>query len=184
MNIIDEDYEKVELKQIPSGYVKIEMSTNGKLGVPATVYVRNFSTGDLLNLTMYADEIIPERTIPAINNMLYGGVDVALWPEECIDELMLKVYANYYSNMLVSVPFPWNESDVAWLEEQGKTDQLKALKDGIYKPIVDINISEQLHTHIIPTEVKDYIVIRPKNSKITLKSVSYTHLTLPTILLV
>jgi len=173
MNIIDEDYEKVETNDVPSGYVKIEMSTNGKLGVPESVYVRNFNTGDLLNLTMYADEVIPERTIPAINNMLYGGIDVAKWPEECIDELMIKLYANYYSGVLLSVPFPWNQSDVEWLEEQGKTDQLKALKDGRYKPIVDINISEQLHTHILPKNVKDYIVIKPKNGKFELKFISY-----------
>lgn len=179
MNIIDEDYDKEPAKPTarpvvgaPNGYVGIKMSTGGKLSVPKEVYARNFKTADLVNLSMYADEILPEHIIPALNSLLANDVNVGVWPEPCINELLIKIYANYFTPMLTSIEFPWNEEDIAYLNSLDKQDVIKSLESGSYVPRVDIDI-RNLHTFDLDAKVKDYVVIKHKVKGTSYKFVSY-----------
>ena len=128
MDLIDLDkVEKMEipLASVPLSYLPIELSTRGRLGVPKIVYCRNFNTEDILTLSMLSTTIIPERMIAVLNSILYGENNVALWPDKSIIELLVKVYANYFTPILPQVKFPWDESDIEWLKEHEEDKKLE-----------------------------------------------------------
>jgi len=168
MDLIDLDkVEKMEipLASVPLSYLPIELSTRGRLGVPKIVYCRNFNTEDILTLSMLSTTIIPERMIAVLNSILYGENNVALWPDKSIIELLVKVYANYFTPILPQVKFPWDESDIEWLKEHEEDKKLELLQKGLWVPRVDLNITESITIQILDEDVKETLTIRKKNKE-------------------
>lgn len=153
----------VEKKEtIPLGYIPIELSTNGRLGVPKVVYCRNFSTADLVELSMFNDNILPERVIAVLSSLIYGKSNVGEWPDKCIIELLVRIYVNYFTPILTSRDFPWDDSDIAWLKEHKLETQAKDLEDGKWIPKVDVDL-RNVKIRNLDDEVKNYVIIKKKN---------------------
>ena len=151
---------------IPSGYIPIELSTNGKLGVPKVVHVRNFSTGDLVELSLYNKETLPENVIKVLNNLVYEKVDVSNWPDKIIIELMIKIYTNYFTPIVYDVVFPWSDEDIQFLESKNRFEEAMALKSGKWSPTLDLDL-RTLDTIAIDDTVKSYITIRNRATSTT-----------------
>ncbi|NJL69164.1 MAG: hypothetical protein HC894_25545 [Microcoleus sp. SM1_3_4] len=157
-----ETLKKSQQQQIPPGYVPIEMSTKGKLGVPEVLYARNFSTEDVVNLSMATDILLPERLIATLRSLLLDKtVRVEDWPDKSVIELLVKIYANFFTPMLTSIAFPWNEEDIDWLENHDQKDKIEALREGKWNPIVDIDL-RKINIKDIDPDVRDYIIIKRK----------------------
>ena len=156
--------QKKKEMSIPLSYLPIKLSTNGKLGVPEVVYCRNFNTEDILTLSMLTNTIIPERMIAVINSFIYGDVNVANWPDKSIIELLVLMYINFFTPMLPQIAFPWNDEDIAWLEERKETKKIDALKKGIWVPRIDLDL-RTLDIHQLDSHIQDTIVIKKKDGK-------------------
>ena len=153
----------VEKKEtIPLGYIPIELSTNGRLGVPKVVYCRNFSTADLVELSMFNDNILPERVIAVLSSLIYGKSNVGEWPDKCIIELLVRIYVNYFTPILTSRDFPWDDSDIAWLKEHKLETQAKDLEEGKWIPKVDVDL-RNVKIRGLDDEVKNFVIIKKKN---------------------
>ena len=159
------DKKEVDISSIPLSYLPIELSTHGKLGVPKVVYCRNFNTEDILTLSMLSTSIIPERMIAVLNSILYGKNDVALWPEKSIIELLLTIYANYFTPVLSQVKFPWDDSDIAWLKEHKEDKKIDLLQKKLWVPRVDVSIKDAITIQNLDEEVKETITIKHKNKE-------------------
>jgi hypothetical protein len=121
----------IKRSDIPSEYIPIEMSTNGRLGVPKVVYARNFKTDDIVNLSMANDDLIPERLISIVKGLMHDKtIQVENWPDKSVVEFLIKLYANFFTPLLKSIDFPWNESDLAWLLKEGQDKKIKDLQEG------------------------------------------------------
>lgn len=150
-----------ETINIPMGYLPIQLSTNGKLGVPKTIHVRNFSTGDLVELSLYTKEMLPESLIRVLNNLILEKVDVAQWPDKIIIELLVKIYNNYFTPIIYDAIFPWNQEDLDYLEKQNRFEEAMALRQGQWNPTLDIDL-RNLNVIDIDDTVKNLVVIRKK----------------------
>jgi hypothetical protein len=164
--------EKIEkpIQTIPNGYIPIELSTDGKLGVPKVIHCRNFSTSDILDISLFNDTMLPEKVISVLNTLILEKIDVALWPDKVIIELLIKLYVNFFTPLLPQINFPWNKEDISWLEEKGRKEDIENLRSGKWKPKIDFNLT-WLKTRKLSDNVKPYIVI--SKSGFSAKFVSY-----------
>lgn len=155
---------KKEEMSIPLSYIPIAMSTNGHLGVPEQVHCRNFSTSDLLTLSMVSNSIMPEKIVSVLNSIIYEKVDIADWPDKSIIELLVKLYVNFFTPSLPQVVFPWDETDIEYLKQNKDEDKVESLQKGIWVPRIDLDLRA---IDIIPlkSNIKDKIHIRPKDTK-------------------
>lgn len=152
----------LQKETIPLGYIPIELSTNGKLGVPKTVYCRNFSTADLVELSMFNDSILPERVIAVLSSLIYGESNVGDWPDKCIIELLVRIYVNYFTPILTSRDFPWDETDTAWLRANKLETQAKDLEEGKWTPKVDVDL-RNVKIRSLDDQIKNYVTIKKRN---------------------
>lgn len=167
---------KKEVSSVPLSYLPFRLTAGGKLGVPEVVYCRNFNTSDMITLSMMTDNVIPERIIAVLNSLIYGEVDVSLWPDKCIIELLVFIYVNFFNPIISQIAFPWNDTDITWLEEHKQTEKLEGLKTKKWVPRVDLDL-RTLKLKKLGEEIKDRIVIKKKNhegkSEIIAKFLSY-----------
>jgi len=168
-NTIEKDIQKMtQIKseynnQIPSGYLPIELSTIGSFNTPTKIWIKNFSTEDTLHLSMASDDLLPDYLISVLNKNIWSNepINVALWTEKQIVELLLKIYANFYNSKIENVPFPILEEDIEFLtkDEKSNKDLLKKLEEG-WKPTTDINLSN----------IEFYDLDKPLKSSIRIKA--------------
>lgn len=154
--------EKIK-SEIPAGYLEVNLSTKGKVGAPETVHIRNFRMGEVLSLSMASPEELPRRLIEVLNGMVFEDTDVADWNEQEILEIMVYLYANFFSNE-VDVRYPYDSSDVQWLRDNGKEDLAEALLNGEYKPVVRVNILQDADTYELPKDFKSEVRITNKST--------------------
>lgn len=151
---------------IPVGYLPIELSTMGKLGVPAKVHCRNFNVADLVDLSMFIEDALPERLIGALNGIiLEKNVNVGNWPDKVVVELLIRVYINFFTPILPNITFPWNEDDAKWLEDHGKPEGAVNLREGKWIPKFDLNVKESVKIMMLSDEVKEFISVKRKNQQ-------------------
>jgi hypothetical protein len=155
------EIEPITKETIPMGYIPLELSTLGKLGVPKVVHCRNFSTSDLVDLSMFNNDSLPEHLISVINSLIYEKVDVAGWPDKTIVELLVRIYINYFTPVLKDISFPWNDEDMAWLEEKGQKDKMIELSEGKWRPKIDLDLTKVKITYL-DEEVRQFITVRKR----------------------
>lgn len=148
---------------IPLGYIPIELSTGGKLGVPKVIYCRNFSTGDLVELSMFNDSILPERVIAVLSSLIYGQSNVAEWPDKCIIELLIRIYVNYFTPTLTQIAFPWDDTDVEYLRAAKRDADAEALETGRWIPRLDLDL-RSVKIRSLDSEIKGFVTIRKRNT--------------------
>ena len=177
--IIDKVQQSLKLN-IPGGYIPINLSTKGKLGVPEIIHVKNFNTENLIDLSMASDELLPERLIHLLKDLILEPVKVEEWPEKAVVELLIKIYANFFTPLITSTDFPWNQEDLDWLKAHGQEEQANNLIAGKWKPKVDVDL-RNVKIKDFPSEVKSYVTIKnrfPKNdpSYVEVKFLAYTRI--------
>lgn len=163
---------QAEKLTIPNGYIPIELSTHGMLGVPKVVHCRNFSTADILDLSLFNESMLPERVVGVLNSIILEKTNVADWPDRCIVEILIKLYVNFFTPLLPQTPFPWNSEDIKWLEDNGREEEARDLEKGKWVPRIDFNLTN-VKINDLDTEVKSFITISKKNSNLHAKFMSY-----------
>jgi hypothetical protein len=169
MEIIDLDSKKIneispvapKESQIPINYIPIELSTNGMLNVPKVIHIRNFITEDLLNLSMYSQSVLPEKVVSVLNSMIYEKIDVSDWPDRVIIELLVKLYANFFTPMLSSIDFPWDDTDIKFLRDNNRNDEADDILNGIFKPKITLDLTT-INTDILDSDLKSKVTINKK----------------------
>jgi len=73
--------------------------------------------------------------------MILEKTNVSLWPDRVIIELLVKIYVNFFTPILPETNFPWETSDVKWLEERGRVDEAKDLVTGKWVPKIDFDLT-------------------------------------------
>jgi hypothetical protein len=163
---------KVEKVTIPNGYIPIELSTQGLLGVPKVVHCRNFSTADILDLSLFNESMLPERVVSVLNSIILEKTDVSNWPDRCIVELLIKLYVNFFTPVLPQISFPWTYEDIKWLEDNERAEDARNLELGKWVPRIDFNLTD-VKINNLDSEVKSFITVTKKDSTFHAKFISY-----------
>jgi len=145
----------------PVGYIPVELSCGGKFGVPVKFHIRNFQTGELLDLSLYSKDMLPERVISILNSLIHENINVAEWPDKAITELLVRIYVNFYTPIIPDVPFPWLQEDIEYLKAQGRSSDADRLMKGDWKPMTSVNLTK-VTTKKVASDVKPYITITKK----------------------
>lgn len=161
---------------IPPGYLAIEMSTEGKLNVPAVVHVKNFTTEFLVDLALASEEVLPEKLIQSLQSLIWEkDVDVGEWPEKMAIELLVKIYANFFTPIMTSVPFPVLDSDLEYLEKNNRKEEKESILSESFVPRIDIDLRSFESISVDP-KVKNCISYKKKDGTFSVKIRSYIRL--------
>jgi len=155
--------------EVQSGYITIELSTNGLVGAPKRFHARNFDTADLLNLALSENEDLPEKVAKMLDNLiLEEDVSVLNFHEKEVVEFLVRLYQAFYSTVLKEVDFPWNEEDIDFLKKQYGENSTEFqtryadLKAGREKPKVDIDLAAVRTVDIDPATFRTDIYLTEK----------------------
>ncbi len=158
-------------QEIPSGYISIELSTQGLVGAPKKFHARNFDTADLMNLALSEDEDLPEKVARMLDNLiLERDVSVMNFHEKEVVEFLVRLYQAFYSSMLKEIDFPWNEEDIKAIKlEFGDTStefqtRYADLRQGREKPKTDIDLSLVETYDLEPETFKTNMMITDKST--------------------
>jgi len=160
-----------EEHEVPSGYITIELSTQGLVGAPKLFHTRNFDTADLMNLALSEDEDLPEKVAKMLDNLiLEKNVSVMDFHEKEVVEFLVRLYQAFYSNTLKEVDFPWDKDDIEFLKKQygGDTSvdfqtRYADLRQGREKPKVDIDLATVETYDLDPSTFKTNLIITKKD---------------------
>ena len=155
IEIKEELKRKRSKKESPSKeYIPIRLSSQGKLDAPDVVYVRNFTGEDALNLSLAGEEDSLECLIGCLNNMVYGGFDCYYFSENDVEEIMMNILGNFWTPMLSSYRYPYEENELDRIDDVRK----KRILNGEEVPTIDIIIKD-LKTKVLPDNFKEPISI-------------------------
>ena len=150
---------------IPEGYIEVRLSTKGRVGAPKVIHVRNFKVKDIVALSLTQDSSLPAKLISILNDMIYEDVDVALWHEKEVEELMVYIYSSFYKDVLMDVDFPLTEEDIQELLKKPNGKELvAAIKTGENRPKTDIVISQGVDTWDIEDDFTPVVTITNKKT--------------------
>jgi hypothetical protein len=163
------------LKTIPGAYTEIEMSTKGKLGAPPIVYVKNFSTEELMELGLSDNEELPIKVCQLLNGIIYqpdpkNKIRIEDFHEKEVIELLLKIFKTYYSPVIKDLDWVWNnDEDKNYLAQRygGKDSDeyrkvIRSLQTGEWKPKFDVDL-RTLKYYELPDDMKTTVLISKEN---------------------
>ena len=153
------------LASVPPGYIEVALSTKGRVGAPAIVHVRNFTVGELLELSLTTDTDLPRRLIAALNKAIYEDPDVANWHESEIEELLIYIYAEFYKSTLDSVEFPLLEEDYEFVKNGPDGEQrCKDLREHKWVPRTSITLLRDIDPYEVSDDYSPEITIKNKKT--------------------
>lgn len=152
-------------EEIPNGYITIELSTKGLLGAPALFHVRNFSTGDLLNLALTNDAELPIKVCDMLDNLiLEKDVSIRDFHEKEVIETLIEIYKTFYTKVMKDIEYQMQEDDWEFLKKVlGEDSQALKLKQQEYAarqwiPRTSIELEKiQFHEMTPDTKTKVHI---------------------------
>lgn len=89
-------------KSVPSGYIKVKLSSLGKLGLPEVVHVRDYRFEEALMLAEMTDDNYVEVLIQVMNSVIFEDIDIGKGHRQDLLEIMLSIYGTWYSPTLDS----------------------------------------------------------------------------------
>ena len=151
--------------EVPPGYIEIALSTKGRVGAPAIVHVRNFTVGELVELSLTNETDLPRRLISALNNAIYEETDVADWHESEIEELLIYIYSEFYKSTLEAVEFPLLSEDYEFVKNGPDGEQRYVdLKERKWIPRTTIKLLRDVDPYEISDNYSPEITITNKKT--------------------
>ena len=161
---------------VPAGYIEIRLSTKGKVGAPEVIHVRNFKISDVMALSMSGPSDLPARLINILNDVILEDVDVSLWHEKEIEELMVYIFLQFYSGILKDIQYPLNENDIDYIRKMEDGEKkLRDIEEGRWIPRTDIDIAGGVDTYDIPENYSSRVTVTNKKTgfKVTFDYIKY-----------
>lgn len=158
-------------KDIPVGYVRINMSTKGKYGAPAVLHIRNFSVEEALELGSISQEELPIKVTSLLQRIiLEPEVKIDSFYEQEVAELCIHFYTAFYSNKLKEVPYEVTDKDKEWMKKevyQGKDSAeyqnwLRGIDTGKIKTTFDIDLNT-IKYYSVKDDAKKFIKYKNKD---------------------
>lgn len=123
---------------VPPEYLKVNLSSLGKLNMPAVVHVRDYTGEDAFKLGIADDHRFFEVLVSIVNNMIYEEIDANDLHENELVEIMLNIFVNFWSTHIQNYPFPVTDEDWKHISETMK----KEIDAGTEHLLIDINIAK------------------------------------------
>ncbi len=157
------------VKDIPVGYLRMELSTKGLLGAPNVFHVRNFDTKEIVELSITATSELPLKLANILDRLiLEDDVSINSFHENEVVELIVKLFAIFY-DQTVELNFPWNDEDIAFLEDAGESHKADLLKAKTWVPKVIINLATLKFHEVDESSLKKHVELTSKKTGFKIK---------------
>ncbi len=130
-------------------FLEVKLSSIGKLGAPVTLHIRDYSVPDLIKMAMSTELNVLDKLMEVLDGAIQEDFDPRLLHQNELEELMINMYANYWSPYLLEYMFPLTQEEYTELSDQKKAQ----MKLGQWLPTIDINLST-LKTHVLAKDFK------------------------------
>lgn len=151
-------------REIPSGYITMKLSTEGRFGAPAVFHIRNFITEDLVKLALEDDDKVQLKVVDMLQGLIYEPkeqVDIMKFHEKEVIEMLLRLYKTFYQTKLNNLTWELTPEDEDFIarEEGGKdTDayrrRIAAIKRGDEKREFSIDLNT-VQFYPVPEDITD-----------------------------
>ena len=94
---------------VPSEYVPVKLSSVGKLGLPATVHVRDYSFEDSMIFARATDANENQIVLNILKNVVYEDIDLTKVTLQDALEILMTIMANFYQNS-IDMPYYVDEN--------------------------------------------------------------------------
>ena len=160
-----------EVRDVPPGYVNIKLSTKGKVGAPASFWIRDFIPEDLAVLATTPENDMPIKVVEILDKMIWNPdpnniISVKNFHEKEVIETLLDIYELFYTTVFADQTWIPTDEDYEFLAEKygGKKsaayrEQVQALEDGDWKPKFDLDISK-LDYYELPEDFKTSVRVK------------------------
>lgn len=137
------------INSIPPGYIKIELSTEGKLYAPKVFHMRNFRTEDLMGISLMDDDEVVIRVANMLDDLIWEkDVSVKNFHEREVIETLFILYKTFYNPTMKNMDYKPTDADMEYLATQNGGSDSDAyrnierdLKSGKWSPKFDINLN-------------------------------------------
>lgn len=112
-------------KNIPEEFIPIHLPSNGRLDLPKTIHVRNFTTEEVLEIGMQIDEVDKKvALIKVLKDLIHEPIREELLTESDLSWIMYTISYTFYSEDIENV-YPLKNEDIQYLEENSPELALK-----------------------------------------------------------
>ncbi len=158
----DSDNKDEGIKNIPTDYIPIKLSSLGKLDAPKILHVRNYTGQDALDLSITKDENIMYALIKVLKNMIYEEFDPGFLHHKELEEILLNIYMNFWGSSIQDYPYPWDENELQKIDDEDRAERIRR-----HEEIPRINIPLNLKTNNMDPKFKEPIHIKNGDLKIS-----------------
>lgn len=156
--------------EIPSGYITIKLSSNGKLGAPKVFHIKNFTVEQISSLSFCEPDQVPIKILKMIPEIVWEkDVDFGQFHEGEVIETLIILFKTFYQSILKDQVWKLTEEDKEFLQkENGGADsieykkRIQAYENGSWKPKFDINLNN-LEYYELDDNVKTTVRVTKKN---------------------
>ncbi len=150
-------------KDIPAGYIRMELSTEGLLDAPKVFHVRPFDTKEIVALSITAESELPLKLGSIIDDMIYEDISINDFHENEVIELIVKLFAIFYDRK-IELTFPWNAEDEQYLKENGQDARVQDLKNKTWVPKSVVDLGALDFYKVDPSKLKKHVELTSKKS--------------------
>ena len=119
-------------KDVPLGYIPIDLPSSGKFGYPKRVHFRNFGMDELVDLSTIAQNGYTELLVKCLNRMIHEPFDLTLFHEKDLEVIMVSLYANFQGKVITDKPY--------YLDNTLEGEELDTIKNIGYTNILISNL--------------------------------------------
>jgi len=163
----------LDRRDIPNGFVPIELSTQGLLGAPKLFHIRNFDTVDLVGLALTDDDRLPLTVSQMLESLiLEDDVSIRDFHEKEVIETIVRLYKTFYSDQLKDIEFPYTDDDIAYLRKKTPSADefqtiLQDLKQRRWVPRVTVDLNALDTYDLDPATFKREVYLTDKKVGLT-----------------
>ena len=164
-----QSFENSVEKDIPVGYLRMELSTKGLLGAPKVFHVRNFDTKEIVELSITADTELPLKLANILDRLIFeDDVFINEFHENEVIELIVKLFAIFYDTT-IELDFPWDDSDIEFLLENNKGDLADSLKAGSWQPKAFVDLAKLDFYNVDESTLKKHVELTSRKTNFKVK---------------
>lgn len=124
--------------------LEIKLSTAGQLDAPPVLHVTDYTMEDVIKLSTATPDNIVNMLIEVLQARIQEDFDVRLLHENEFEEILMTIYTNFWSRIILNYPYPWEEEELKELVESGviDKDRMQKISSGEEKVTTDVDLTK------------------------------------------
>ena len=147
--------------ELPPEYMEVKLSSNGRLGLPSVIHVRDYTGEDALKLASAASDTVLETLLGIVRGMVYEPISPMDLHEEDLKEILINIHLNFWGPIMEDYFYPFTDEEWEALPA-GRKELLSEGKE-VLKTDIDLR---KIETTVLPENVKEPIKISKGNIQV------------------